>query len=146
MKNLVILLVIALVFTNCKEEIKDEGYMISGSIKGIEHGWVKLVRPNYKDRDGKVQVIDSTEIKNGAFQFIGKVDFIDMVNLNINNDYRTLRGFILENTSIDLTLDISNADKYGQLTPILKGAHLQQLLDTQIENDQNIFKKKNMLL
>ncbi|MFY0712539.1 AhpC/TSA family protein [Seonamhaeicola sp. NFXS20] len=81
------------------QNIQETGYTISGTIKGLNEGSVKITDSGNRD---KVTVIDSTQIVNGTFKFSGKVDFPDMVNLII--DGKTSRFFI-ENSPITIAID-----------------------------------------
>lgn len=110
MKNSILKLLI-IVFTiilsaSCKDKVaqntQETGYTISGTIKGLNQGSVKITDTGNRE---KVTVIDSAQIVNGAFKFTGKVDFPDMVNLVI--DGKSSR-FFLENSPISITIDWSD--------------------------------------
>lgn len=60
-------LAMATAFTSCA---KKEGYTINGNIAGLDKGTVYL---EYADEKGDKKIIDSTEVKEGAFTFNGKV-------------------------------------------------------------------------
>ncbi|WP_165571369.1 TlpA disulfide reductase family protein [Flavobacterium reichenbachii] len=53
--------------TSCS---KKEGYTINGAISGLDKGTVYL---EYADEKGDKKIIDSAEVKEGAFTFNGKV-------------------------------------------------------------------------
>lgn len=60
-------LALATAFTSCE---KKEGYTINGTISGLDKGTVYL---EYADEKGDKKIIDSAEVKDGAFTFNGKV-------------------------------------------------------------------------
>ena len=109
MKNFVLRITVVLIvftlITSCKDYTTQSrekaGYIISGTVKGLDQGFVKMT--DYGNRE-KITVIDSTQIVNGAFEFTGKVDFPDMVNLSIDGK---ISRFFLENSYITLDIDWS---------------------------------------
>ena len=109
MKNFVLRITVVLIvftlITSCKDYTTQSrekaGYIISGTVKGLDQGFVKMT--DYGNRE-KITVIDSTQIVNGAFEFTGKVDFPDMVNLSIDGK---ISRFFLENSHITLDIDWS---------------------------------------
>ena len=66
LKSSLFALVIATAFTSCQ---KKEGYKINGKIAGLDKGMVYL---EYADEKGDKKIIDSAEVKEGAFTFTGK--------------------------------------------------------------------------
>ncbi|TGV04881.1 TlpA disulfide reductase family protein [Flavivirga rizhaonensis] len=129
-KYLVIsLFIIILTVINCKEDPKHDGFTISGTINGLDSGWVKLIKPRVFFTD-TITVLDSTEIKNGKFTFKGKVDHVDYVQLNLAP--RLNAYFFLENSPITLDVNIDNAEKgSGYIPPIVTGSKTQDLYDLQ---------------
>lgn len=119
MKRIVLLIFFSAMIMGCAKEKAVDGYQISGTIKGIESGWVKIIKRNMVDRR-KVEVIDSTEITNGKFYFKGKTDAQDMALLSINDEYSA--DFFLENAAIEIELDVANTNENKQLTPIIRGS------------------------
>lgn len=140
-KTLAICFVSLLAITNCKEEVPFDGYIIQGKVKGLDSGWVKLLPSDFVDR-GNITVVDSVQMQNGSFEFKGKLDHVDMYQISIDNKYRTLRGFVLENSPITLEFDVSHADKYNQLEAIVTGSKYQDLLAEQEAKDKSIFQQK----
>ncbi|SFW27477.1 AhpC/TSA family protein [Cellulophaga fucicola] len=121
---------------------KSKGYTITGTVKGVEKGWVKIIRPNIVDRSAKAVVVDSAQIKNGHFKMSGTVDYIDMVSISINEKYNTMGGFFLENSNISLTIDVEKADKYGQFEAEVSGSKSQDTFAAEKEKAQSIFNAK----
>lgn len=138
MKKLSYLIIVTLIFVSCNEEPKHDGYTIDGTVKGLETGWVKLLETNYLDR-GSINVYDSVQMQNGSFEFKGKLDHIDMYQVIIDDKYRTMRGFVIENSPISLAFDIATADKYNQIEGVAKGSKYQDLLVAQEAKDKAIF-------
>lgn len=67
LKSGLLALTLAATVTSCS---KKEGYTISGNIAGLDKGTVYL---EYADEKGDKKIIDSAEVKEGAFTFNGKV-------------------------------------------------------------------------
>jgi peroxiredoxin len=100
MKNVILLLVIALAIFSCKSS-KDE-YSIKGTISGAETGKVYLL----KLVDGQPQPVDTSDITAGKFNFEGKVTFPDIHFLRLNErDY--FAQFFLDNSSMTV---VANKD------------------------------------
>lgn len=66
LKSSLFALVMATAFTSCA---KKEGYTITGKIAGLDKGTVYL---EFADEKGDKKIIDSAEVKDGAFTFTGK--------------------------------------------------------------------------
>lgn len=125
-----------LIFTGCKNEPKHDSYTITGKVTGADVQWVKIFKPQYTDRgNSKLNVIDSVQVENGTFKMKGKVEYVDMINISIDdNKYYSMGGFLLENSPITLDIDLSTADKYGQFEPIASGSKMQD--EFTAENDK----------
>lgn len=82
------------------------GFTITGFIKGIKTGMVKL---------GK----DSTLIKNGVFKLKGKIDQPEMMKLQINPGHWSTELFV-ENSSITMKMDTAGAKHYGSESQLKK--------------------------
>lgn len=67
LKSGLLALALAATVTSCS---KKEGYTINGNIAGLDKGTVYL---EYADEKGDKKIIDSAEVKDGAFTFNGKV-------------------------------------------------------------------------
>jgi len=66
LKSSLFALVMATAFTSCA---KKEGYTINGTIAGLDKGKVYL---EFADEKGDKKIIDSADVKDGAFTFTGK--------------------------------------------------------------------------
>ena len=95
-------LLMAFYSLSCKKEVKHNGYTINGVVKGLDSGWVKLIETGVIGE--KNAVLDSTKIVNGSFEFKGKVESPDMINLAIGNK---VSRFFLENSAISIEIDSS---------------------------------------
>ncbi len=136
---IVVCLIILFTITGCKKEVPHDGYSISGVVKGLENGWVKLIQSNFADRGSQGKVIDSAKIENGVFTMKGKMEHIDMVGISIDEKYRAMRGFFLENSTINLDIDLAKADKYHQFEPDVSGSKAHDEYVKQEAVDQSIF-------
>lgn len=134
---------LALLLTmNCKQEEPFYGYTIKGTVKGLDTGWVKVIKPNYTDRENARIVIDSAQIQNGLFEMKGKVAHVDMMDISIDERYRTRRGFLLENSPITIEIDISTADKIGRFEALVSGSKMHDAYVAQNKKDNDIFEKE----
>jgi len=131
------LVIIALVLTNCKTKTqKHDGYTISGTIKGLENGWVKLIESG--GPDSKIKIIDSTEIINGTFNFKGTVESPDIINLIIENKNDR---FFLENSNINIDVDWSTVKPEDrQFTSVVSGSKTNDEYERLEAESQSIFK------
>lgn len=96
-----------LVTVSCKNEKPHDGFTISGTVKGLDNTYVKISEYTFFNQD-KARVIDSVPVVNGTFKLEGKVDFPDMVMVNVDKYYG---NFILENSAIELIIDVSGLDE-----------------------------------
>ena len=146
MKNTIKSLVAAAILisgvTSCKNQSKEEksfdGYVITGTINGVDSGKALITLNDFGNRDPnrKVNVIDSAEVKNGKFQFKGNVAFIDNVNLIINNKFRS--SFFLENSNITIALDTIKAERGGTIEPVVKGSKHQKIYENQRVKEDSV--------
>ena len=107
LKFTIFVLVIGFLTFSCKEEVKtvkQDGYTLTGTVKGLDNGYVKLYE--FGSRDPKqIKLIDSVQIVNGKFTSKGKVSVPDMVSMIINDKYNGL--FMLENSAITINIDLA---------------------------------------
>jgi len=110
--KIIVLIIIFLlgVFINYSSNDREQhdGYIIIGTVKGLDNAWIKMYESNYVDRDGKKKVIDSVLMQHGIFKFKGKIEYVDMVNIRIDSKYDS--QFMLENSPIKLELDITKRE------------------------------------
>lgn len=108
MKKSILICLVAAIFFACKNKPNAQetstGYTITGTIKGLSSGTVKIVEEGNRDRS-KLKTINSTEIANGEFKLTGKVEHPDMVSLVINDKSSS---FFLENSPIEITINWSD--------------------------------------
>lgn len=122
-KNLFWLLNISLLLFACNNSKKQNGYTITGILKGIDSGMVKISTSNEADRTSKV--IDSAIIKNSQFELKGKIDNPQMVNVSITPGNWSFNIF-LEDTILQVTADTIGSQHYdytsygGSVGAILK--------------------------
>ena len=99
------LLLIPILFLACNH--KHEGFLIQANIEGIEKGKVWLAKLDLKTNE-RIYV-DSAKIKNGMFDFKGKVESPYLHTIFINNDSNKIHLF-LENSIINISANIHQLD------------------------------------
>ncbi|MDE3742776.1 TlpA disulfide reductase family protein [Maribacter polysaccharolyticus] len=104
MHKLFLLLVLFAFTGSCKRQVNTEGYTISGNVKNLDNVYIKLKEGGFRDRS-KIKTIDSVKIANGKFEFKGKVDHPDMVNLVVESKFQA--QFIIENSDIKIDIDVT---------------------------------------
>ncbi len=115
------LLSISLFNISCQQAEKTDGYVINGTIKGLDSGWVKLIENNYVERGQHKLLGDSVQIVNGAFVLKGQVANADMVMLQVDSKYYC--SFMLENSSIKVELDVTTvSSRDGRMEPVVSGS------------------------
>ena len=119
----------AFIATSCSTKAPYDGYTVSGTVKGLEQGWVRLVKNDFTDRRAKMNVIDSVEMLNGSFELKGKIDHPDEVTILIGTEYNS--RFFLENSPISLAFDTAKSDR-GLLAGTVRGSVLQEQYDAQM--------------
>ncbi|WP_299671864.1 TlpA disulfide reductase family protein [uncultured Polaribacter sp.] len=123
---------------SCKDDVSPEGYTIKGKVRGIHKGWVHIIQPSVVDRNSKGKVIDSAEILNGAFLMKGKVDNIDRVSMTIGENYFSSSGFFIENSPINLDIDLEKANEYGRFDYEISGSKTHDLYLEQVKYERAI--------
>ncbi|WP_180335666.1 TlpA disulfide reductase family protein [Labilibaculum filiforme] len=108
--------------SSCQQKEKHDGYMLKGTVKGLNSGWVKLAESS--GISDKTIVLDSAEIQNGVFEFKGKLESPDMFNLIIND----ISGRVfLENSEINIDIDWSAiTPEDWQFTPEVSGSNVHK--------------------
>ncbi len=89
--------------TDKKETRTNEGYIVSGTIKGVDNGILV---------SGK----DTINITKGSFTLKGKLDGATQQYFRINNQYSF--GLLLDNEIFNVKVDISKADDRGQISDV----------------------------
>lgn len=91
----------------------DSSYVINGTIKGLDSGWIMLV--TYPD--GEHEKKDSAQVQQGKFMLKGKADDPSLAYLAFKNgDYNNVASFYLENGVFSLTAgkdSLASADVKG---------------------------------
>ncbi|WP_111709913.1 TlpA disulfide reductase family protein [Lutibacter citreus] len=142
MKNITHTILPLLVFIgiafSCKEEVKEikqEGYSVTGNVKGLQEATIKLYEYNFADRGAAPILIDSTLISNGKFEFSGVIEHPDMVSVRIGDEFNS--DFFLENSNISLEFDTSKSE-HGRLKATVKGSKLNDEYEAQQANLDSI--------
>jgi thiol-disulfide isomerase/thioredoxin len=100
----------ALTSTNANgQQFKREGYLISGAIKGIDSGRVRMLSANGSS------ILDSALIVRGKFSMQGKIGMPERLLFNISPGNWNFRAFV-EDTSIKLFVDTTGAQHQGKGT------------------------------
>ncbi|WP_430936693.1 redoxin family protein [Saccharicrinis sp. 156] len=129
-----------LTITSCSQP-KYDGYTITGTVTGVEQGWVKLYEQNYTDRSQPINYIDSVQIIDGAFEFKGKVEQADQVSIQFGKEHYSY--FILENCA--MTLDVTattNERGHGEVEMKVSGSKLNDLLAVQDAIEDSLFNQE----
>jgi peroxiredoxin len=96
------LFLLALILISCNTSNKEEGYIIRGTINGLDEGTALLAKLDLTTNEQ--QNVDTTEIKNGKFIFKGKLDSPYLHTIFINGKSKKTHLF-LENSDITITGD-----------------------------------------
>ncbi|MBI9057198.1 MAG: AhpC/TSA family protein [Labilibaculum sp.] len=137
-KLLILLIGVAFIATSCQQKEKFDGYTITGQVKGLDSGWVKIVANNIIDRSAKRNVLDSVQILNGEFKLKGKVEFVDQVGIQFGENHYSY--FILENCSMKLDADISKKQvRSNRLLIEVRGSKLNDLFNQQSRLEDSLF-------
>lgn len=89
------------------QENNNDGYFITGIIKGIDSGIVRMLSGNGNS------VLDSSIIKKGKFSMKGKIGSPQRLLFNVSPGNWNFRAFV-ENTGITVYIDTAGADHYGK--------------------------------
>lgn len=132
------LLLVAGCSDNSSNSATYDGYTISGKVKGLDEALVELVATNFIER-GTRTVIDSVQMVGGKFEFKGKMEHVDVVNLFIDKKYNC--RFILENTPMTIELDVAEAEERSYtVNPTITGSAYNDIYNEQREKEEAIFK------
>lgn len=105
MKNYIPVLIILAFLASCSTK-PENGYILSGSIKGKVPAKVYL----QQYINGKMQVLDSANFINQEFKLKGKITEPDYYYLRLGSNENIL-GFFLENSKIDIIAHIDSLQK-----------------------------------
>ena len=137
MKIIIKTLLIALLITSCKPEVKRDGYVINGNAKGIYNGIRVYLRA--LDQNNRPMDIDTAVVMNEKFTFQGKVLGPEMCFLFVNSVNGNL-PIIVENDEINIDIDkdnLSSSKVYGTKT-------LEILNDYNVKMTQLFDKRKDI--
>ena len=99
MYKLITVIIFLFLLNSCQQSEKENhsnGYLLSGSIERQLNGkWVYLKTQENKE----IKIIDSTNIKNGAFKFQGKIDRPIVYGIYFE-DSKEMIGIFMENDTI----------------------------------------------
>ncbi|UMB60840.1 AhpC/TSA family protein [Lutibacter sp. A80] len=150
MKNITHTILPLLVFIgiafSCKEEVKEkkqEGYVVTGSVKGLQEATIKLYEFNFADRGAAPKVIDSVQMTNGTFEFKGKIEHPDRVSIWLGKKFNS--EFFLENSIISLNFDTAESDR-GRLIAKVSGSELGEIYDEQQNKIDSIMNQPKFLV
>ncbi|MFA6400760.1 MAG: TlpA disulfide reductase family protein [Salinivirgaceae bacterium] len=138
MKRLLPIILIAFIACNTP---KEEQFILNGTISGDtpEKAYLKLYQ------EGKLTVVDSTDILGGEFTFDGKVDFPDYYYIQIG-ELKDYIGFFVENSEITISGNIdslTNAKISGSSVQLQYEAYqdLKKVFDNQSEEIYKAYKE-----
>ncbi|GAA3594018.1 TlpA disulfide reductase family protein [Flavivirga amylovorans] len=124
--KMAIICLIIITAVSCNKSIKKtEGYVIKGTIKGMDSGSVKLLERKIFD-DTRAKVFDSSQIIDGHFQFKGTIEHPDMVILSIDEDNQSF--IFLENCDMTLELDVNQKNDFGFVKTKISGSKYNNIL------------------
>lgn len=111
MKKLLFIVLSATVLFSCNKG-SNNGYTVSGTIDSVEDGEQVFIQ--LSNEIGEVTAIDSTSVKNGKFEFIGKTNELAFAYIQIGTLPWKI-PFVLENEKITVTAykDSLQASKTG---------------------------------
>ncbi|WP_274474450.1 TlpA disulfide reductase family protein [Mangrovimonas aestuarii] len=121
-----------LALTACNNETSSNGYTINGDIAGIDNG-TKVFLKTVKDN--KLVDVDTTEVNNNSFSFVGNSDNLDVHFVSVENLTYNL-PFVLENDNIDLIIYKDSLNK-----SLAQGSKENNLLRQYQKHNLNLSKK-----
>jgi thiol-disulfide isomerase/thioredoxin len=131
-KLFVAITAIGLFFTSCNQ---GEQFKLTGNISGQKEGKVYLS----KVQDNELVKIDSTELKEGVFEFVGKTASSEMYFIQLDDKKEAIQFFI-ENSNIEISADV---EKLAEAKIV--GSAEQDIFKAFQESEQ-VFDEKNQAL
>ncbi len=107
--NLSVFSTIIFMMSGCGQNSSPGGYTISGTLTGIDSGFVKLQRNNQEDRTSST--IDSIKFTGGKFELKGKLESPEMMSIVIVPGNWSFPVFV-ENSAITVTADTSGSSHF----------------------------------
>ena len=99
-------IIIAMLISVISCNKKTDGYTIDGTITGADTGWIFLK----KREEGKMLTADSVQIKDGKFEFAGKVELPEMYYVKLPNVDGAF-PFFIENAALTMQVFADSLDK-----------------------------------
>ena len=130
MKNVLFAILSAFIIISCGVN-KEPGYTITGTITGIDTGYVYLEKTDVHPW----VAIDSARIGNGKFIMKGRTDMPEMYALMVRDKQIYVPVFI-ENVPIDVTIYSDSTDK-----SVIKGSAAQDLYNKYLEQSAGLDRK-----
>lgn len=113
-----------------------QGYHVKGTVKGLDTG--KVVVKIYHQQDRTSTPIDSTVMQNGQFEFKGRIDTPQMVNVVITPGNWSFNMF-LENKALEVDVDTSGSQYYDYTAyGYGKGANIKNIKESGSTNYDDI--------
>lgn len=121
--NFLLFFIILLIFTKCNNQEKPNHFKLKANIKGIKEN-SKVLLYNYE----KEEVIDSTIVNQGKFNFKGKLEFPFQAGIMIDDGEKMLMGFWVEEGEIIIETDRETLKKKQfQTNDFVKGNKINTL-------------------
>ena len=95
--------------SSCTSNKQMDAYRITGHVKGLDSGLVKLVR--YNDRDRTSTTLDSVKLINGSFKLNGTVEQPELMTLIFEPGGWAAQLFV-QNSEITVQADTAGASHY----------------------------------
>lgn len=113
-----------------------QAYHVKGTVKGLDTG--KVVVKIYHEQDRTSTPIDSTVMQNGQFEFKGKIDTPQMVNVVITPGNWSFNMF-LENRALEVSVDTTGSQYYDYTAyGYDKGANIKDVKESGSANYDDI--------
>ena len=113
-----------------------QAYHVKGTVKGLDTG--KVVVKIYHQQDRTSTPIDSTVMQNGQFEFKGRIDTPQMVNVVITPGNWSFNMF-LENKALEVDVDTSGSQYYDYTAyGYGKGANIKNIKESGSTNYDDI--------
>jgi peroxiredoxin len=149
-KNFLYGIILLLILAGC---IKNDGFLIHGSMRGVNSGTVYLLKMNSY---GEILKIDSTDMHGGEFRLRGKVDFPTMyyiqigkgrpIDIFVENNKIQIRGSVMIPDEIKITGSKSHEELYylqkeAELIKNKRNALLVELVNARKQKDRKRIKE-----
>lgn len=147
MKKILLILLAAAAVVSCKNVGENE-FIISGSAQGMQDGLDVYL--NKQDTMGKIIHVDTAKIKDGKFQFEGKVtttdlNFIQMKDVKTGKEINGRFTFVMESGEIEIKVNKDTLGK-SKVSGTYSNDKLAEYTDAnnKIYDKMQAFQKANM--